>query len=298
MVDKTENTPDIKPDGSQENKTPEVKTMGHEWDGIAELNNPLPRWWVIVFMVCIVWAVGYALIMPSFPAAKSFFAGLGGYSSREDVREEVAEAAKNQEQWLAPMQDVSVEEIIANPELHQYAMRGGEVIFKENCAACHMVGGAGAKGYPALVDDEWIWGGELKDIEQTIRHGIRWNQDDATRTSEMPAFGRDELLTRPQIAMVADYVLSLSSDTKATEEGKAIFADNCAVCHGDKGQGMQDVGAPPLNNQIWLYGGTRNDIMTQLMNPEHGQMPAWIGRLSDVDIKQVTVYVHSLGGGR
>jgi len=161
-----------------------------------------------------------------------------------------------------------------------------------------MVGGVGASGYPALVDDEWLWGGKLADIEQTIRLGVRWTDDAETRDSLMPSFGQDGILDREQIGQVADYVLSLShSDVKATEAGKEIFAANCVVCHGPNGGGMRSVGAPALNNQIWLYGGTRNDIMKQLMKPSHGQMPAWIGRLSDVDIKQVTVYVHSLGGG-
>jgi len=285
----TPETPETPPKGP--------KTMGHEWDGIAEFNNPLPRWWVIVFMVCIVWAVGYALVMPSVPGAKSFFHGLAGFSAREAGRESLAEAAVERGKWLTPMQSASVEEIAANPELRQYAMRGGEVIFKENCAACHMVGGAGAKGYPALVDDEWIWGGTLKEIRQTILHGVRSGDPDA-HIAEMPAFGRDAILTRDQIAAVADFVLALADGKPGPAEGAKVFADNCAVCHGDAGQAVKGTGAPPLNNQIWLYGGTRADILAQVTNPKHGEMPAWAGRLSDVDIKQVAVYVHSLGGGR
>jgi len=294
MVQDTESTK-TKPATKHPN---DPKTMGHEWDGIAEFNNPLPRWWVIVFMVCIAWSVVYAVLMPSVPGKDGFFAGLLGYSSRQDARTEIVEADQAQDQWLTPMQDASTQDIMANPELNQFAMRGGEVIFKENCAACHMVGGAGSKGYPALVDDEWIWGGTLDDIEQTVRHGIRWDEDEDTRVASMPAFGQDELLTREEIGSVADYVMSLSTDAKATAAGKALFEENCAVCHGDSGQGLQETGAPPLNNQIWLYGGTRKDVIAQLTKPAHGQMPAWMGRLSDVDIKQVTVYVHSLGGGR
>jgi cytochrome c oxidase cbb3-type subunit 3 len=286
--------------GAEAQRQPgDPQTMGHEWDGIAEFNNPLPRWWVIVFMVCIVWAVGYAVLMPSVPGGNSFFSGLLGYSSRANVRDDVVVAAQNKDQWLTPMQDVTTEEILNNPELQQFAMRGGEVIFKENCAACHMVGGAGAKGYPALVDDEWIWGGKLADIEMTIRHGIRWLDDENTRDSLMPSFGADGILDRTQIGQVADYVLSLSDpEITGTESGKMVYADNCAVCHGESAEGVAALGAPPLNNGIWLYGGTRNDIMMQVMKPAHGQMPSWVGRLSDVDIKQVTVYVHSLGGGQ
>lgn len=295
MVEHMENT-ETKPEAKPKSGP---KTMGHEWDGIAEYNNPLPRWWVIVFMVCIVWGVGYMILMPSVPGINGYFKGLLGYSSRADVRQDLTEFATEQERWLKPMQEISTEQIATDPELRQFAMRGGEVIFKENCAACHMVGGAGAKGFPALVDDEWIWGGTLADIEQTVRHGIRWNDDADTRVSDMPAFGRDGILDRGQIGQVTDYVLSLSTpDVKATSVGQELYEANCAVCHGPSGAGSQELGAPSLNNQLWLYGGNRADLMAQIMNPRHGQMPAWAGRLSDTDIKQVTIYVHSLGGGQ
>lgn len=273
------------------------KTMGHEWDGIAELNNPLPRWWVIVFMVCIVWSVGYMVVMPSVPGVKDFFAGTAGFSSRADVRGALADTATQRQEWLKPMADAPLEEIAATPALRQVAMRGGEVIFKENCAACHMVGGAGEKGYPALVDDEWIWGGTLADIRQTILHGVR-SGDPMARTAEMPAFGRDGLLSRAEIADVADFVLALSEGKPGAASGRALYEANCAVCHGDAGKGMIETGAPALNNRIWLFGGSRAEVIAQIANPKHGVMPNWSGRLSDVDIKQVAVYVHSLGGGQ
>lgn len=273
------------------------KTMGHEWDGIAEFNNPLPRWWVIVFMVCIAWALVFAVVMPSFPAAHRFFGGTLGYSSRADLRTEIADTANARSQWLEPMKSLSAPAILANPELLQVAMRGGEAIFKENCVACHGVGGTGSKGYPALVDDEWLWGGALPEIVQTIVHGAR-NEDSQSRTSAMPAFGRDGLLDRAQMITLADYVLAISDGKPGSPQGHELFEANCAVCHGAKGEGTKENGAPALNNQIWLYGGDRNAIMTQINTPRHGVMPAWQDRLSDVDIKQVAIFVHSLGGGK
>ncbi len=273
------------------------KTMGHEWDGIAEFNNPLPRWWVIVFMVCIAWALVFAVVMPSFPAAHRYFGGLLGYSSRADLRANLGETANARSQWLEPMKSLSAPAIVANPELLQVAMRGGEVIFKENCAACHGIGGTGSKGYPALVDDEWMWGGTLPEIVQTITHGVR-NEDPNSHNSMMPAFGRDGLLDRAQIATLADYIVAISSGQPGKPEGHTLFEANCAVCHGPKGEGTKENGAPALNNQIWLYGGDRNDIITQINSPRHGVMPTWQGRLTDVDIKQVAIYVHSLGGGK
>jgi len=273
------------------------KTMGHEWDGIAEYNNPLPRWWVIVFLVCIAWAAVFAVVMPSFPGAREYFGGLLGYSSRATLRSEISDTANARAQWLEPMKSLSAPAIVANPELLQIAMRGGEAIFKENCVACHGVGGTGSKGYPALVDDEWLWGGTLPEIVQTIIHGVR-TEDPEAHFSMMPAFGRDGILDRAQMITLADYVIALSEGKAGTPEGDELFQANCAVCHGPKGEGSKETGAPALNNQIWLYGGDRANIMTQINTPRHGVMPAWQGRLTDVDIKQVSIFVHSLGGGK
>lgn len=293
MVDKTH----YDTHGESKPSTDSPKTMGHEWDGIAEYNNPLPRWWVIVFMVTVVWAVGYAVLMPSFPAAKEYFAGMLGYSSRASLRGDISSTADARAAWLEPMKTMEAPAIAANSELLQVAMRGGEVIFKENCAACHGIGGVGARGYPALVDDEWLWGGTLPEIVATVVHGVR-SEDPQAHASLMPAFGRDGILQRPEIAALADYVLALSEGKTGAEAGHALFEANCAVCHGANGEGTRENGAPALNNQIWLYGNSRNDIVAQISNPNHGVMPAWGGRLSDVEIKQVAIYVHSLGGGQ
>ncbi len=186
----------------------------------------------------------------------------------------------------------------ADPELLSFAMRGGEVAFKENCAACHGLGGAGQFNYPSLADDDWLWGGTLADIEQTIRHGIRFYDDPDTRDSQMPAFG--DILEREQVEDVVQYVLSLSGraeDGEAAARGSEVFAEQCAACHGDDGRGMKELGAPNLTDGIWLYGGEPQDIRAQILKPRHGVMPAWQTRLEDEVIKMVTIYVHNLGGG-
>ena len=168
-----------------------------------------------------------------------------------------------------------------------------------NCVQCHGSGAAGSPGYPNLNDDDWLWGGTLEAIETTIRYGVRSSHDE-TRVSDMPAFGRDELLTEEEINDAAEYVLSLSGgefDAAAAERGATIFADNCVACHGEQGEGMQEMGGPNLSDAIWLYGGDKDTVLHTIRNARRGVMPTWQGRLDDTTIKQLTLYVHALGGG-
>ncbi len=194
---------------------------------------------------------------------------------------------------------MSVDEIAKDDELSRFAVAGGHSAFLVNCVQCHGSGAAGSPGYPNLNDDDWLWGGTLDDIHTTITHGVRYTQDPDTRVSEMPAFG-DGILDAHQIQAAANYVLSLSGsdhDAALAEEGKPIFADNCAVCHGDNGQGNRELGAPRLNDAIWLYGNSEKQIASQITKPRHGVMPAWANRLDPTTIKELTLFVHSLGGG-
>lgn len=274
-----------------------TETTGHVWDGIRELNTPLPRWWLYTFYVCIVWGLIYALAYPSWPTGlNSHFKGWLDYSSRGELTKELAMAEAGRSSWKAKFEGASVNDVAKDQELLQYAMAGGRVLYAENCQPCHAAGGSGAHGYPALVDDDWLWGGTLEAIETTIRVGARSGHDDS-RESDMPAFGTDEILDKAQIAAVSDYVFALSSGG-AAGAGKAVYMDNCAACHGDDGKGMQDLGAPNLADAIWLYGSTKEDVTRQIATPKHGVMPAWAGRLDNVSIKQLAVYVHSLGGGK
>jgi cytochrome c oxidase cbb3-type subunit 3 len=277
-----------------------TETTGHVWDGIKELNTPLPKWWVYVLYATIVWSIGYWVVYPAWPSLTSYTTGMMGYNSRAEHSAEVARAADAQKVWLDKIAASSVDQISADPELVEFAQNGGRAIFAENCAPCHGAGGQGAPGFPVLADDSWLWGGDLANIEKTIRHGIR-STDPDTRVSDMPRFGADEILPPDQIADVTEYVLSLSGgefDAAAKERGATVFADNCVACHGEQGQGNIELGAPALNDTIWQYGGSREEIVAQIHLPKQGVMPPWQGRISEDWIKMVAIYVHNLGGGQ
>jgi len=277
-----------------------VETTGHEWDGIKELNNPLPRWWLWTFYACIVWAVGYMIAYPAIPLINSATPGLLGVTERGNFAIEVAKAKKTQKKFVDQIAAKSLEEIRKDQNLFQFAQAGGKAAFAVNCIQCHGSGAQGSPGYPNLNDDDWIWGGSLEAIYTSIRHGIRFAADDDTRVSEMPAFGRDEILEKDQVAQVAAFVVSLTgqpADADKVTKGAAVYEENCASCHGDKGQGSQEFGAPNLSDAITFYGDKEKDIIRQVNSPRHGAMPAWVQRLDDVTIKKLAVYVHALGGG-
>ena len=277
-----------------------VATTGHSWDGIKELNNPLPRWWLWTFYACCIYAFGYMIAYPAIPLIRENTKGLLGYSSRSEVAAELAGAKKAQAGTLAKIAKMSLADIRKDDALFQFAVAGGASAFKVNCVQCHGSGAAGGKGYPNLNDDDWLWGGDLKTIHTTLQHGVRFEQDDDTRVSEMPAFGADESLDKKQISDVAEYVLKLSRqeyDDDAAKRGAEVFAENCTSCHGEKGEGNREAGGPRLTDGIWLYGNSKKAIMAQVNKPRQGVMPAWGHRLDAATIKQLALYVHSLGGG-
>ncbi|HVO04926.1 MAG TPA: cytochrome-c oxidase, cbb3-type subunit III [Candidatus Cybelea sp.] len=275
-------------------------TTGHEWDGIKELNNPLPKWWVTVLYATILFSVLWWVLYPAIPFLHGYTKGVLGYDEHRTYEQQAAAAAEAQKVWLDKIDAASTDKIASDPELLNFALSGGKALFNENCVACHAPGGAGRPGFPVLADDDWIWGGSLAAIEQTIRHGIR-SPDADTRNNQMPRFGADGVLNGEQIGDVANYVLSLSGgkvDQASADKGKQIYADNCVACHGDQGQGNPDLGAPKLTDSIWLYGGDEKSIVAQITKPRQGVMPNWQGRLTDSQIKMLAVYVHSLGGGQ
>ncbi len=278
-----------------------VETTGHEWDGLKELNNPLPRWWLWIFLVTIVWSIGYWVVYPAWPTLTGSTKGTWQWTQYKHLKEKQAEIMQRQEAYLVKLHSTPLEEIHKDPALFEFARVGGSVAFKENCAACHNSGGQGRKGYPNLNDDDWLWGGKLADVYQTIKVGVRGVHKD-TRFSMMPAFGRDGMLKQNEINAVADYVQKLHEGDKALKiasyaEGEKIFQQQCASCHGDKGQGSMEMGAPKLNDNIWLYGGKRQDIVETINNARAGVMPAWESRLDDDTIKELAIYIYSLGGG-
>ncbi len=277
-------------------------TTGHEWDGIRELNTPLPRWWLWTLYLTIVWSVGYWVVYPAWPLITSHTAGVINYSSRAEVGEELAKLAMLRNAQAAGLSTASLAEIRADAGLQRIAMARGRAAFGDNCAPCHGGAGVGAAGYPNLIDDEWIWGGKLEDIERTLLHGIRWEQATETRVGAMPAFGRTGMLKRDEIAEAVEHVRSIAGLDVGTSanpaKGREVFAANCASCHGQAGKGNQELGAPDLTDAIWLYGSSRQAMTEGLVNGRGGVMPAWGARLDPVTIKALTVYVHSLGGGQ
>lgn len=272
-------------------------TTGHEWDGVKELNTPLPTWWLYTFYACIAFAVIYCALYPSWPWLTGHTDGLLGYSSRAELRQELSAQAKERAGFVDRIRTASLADIRKDPELFNFAMAGGRSAFQTNCMQCHGAGGGGSTGFPNLVDDDWIWGGSIDQIYATIEHGIR-NTDDKSRQSMMPRFGVDGLLTGAQVAAVTDYVLSLSGKAKATPEGAKIFEEQCVACHKAGGKGDQELGAPNLSDGIWLYGGSRDAIYRSIFYARNGSMPAWSGRLDEATMKMLAVYVHALGGDR
>lgn len=277
-----------------------VETTGHEWDGIKELNKPLPRWWLLTFYVTIIWGVGYMIAYPAWPTLTSYTRGVLGYSQRQVVADDVKAAARAQGHLRTLLATTPLADVRGNADLFTFARTAGNAAFQTNCAPCHGRGATGFVGYPNLNDDDWLWGGTLADIEKTILYGIRDVHDQARRM-DMPKYGVDKLLSDAQIDDVAEYVLSLGggrTNAQAVGRGAEIYKQQCADCHGDTAKGKQDRGSPNLTDGIWLYGGSKSAIVESIRTGRGGAMPSWVGRLDPVTIKSLAVYVHSLGGGK
>jgi cytochrome c oxidase cbb3-type subunit III len=275
-------------------------TTGHEWDGIKELNNPLPRWWLWTFYLTVIWSLGYFVLYPAWPTLTGYTPGLLGHSQRQSALDDHAASIESRLQLGQGLADAELQQIRDDPKLLEFAQANGRAAFGDNCAPCHGSGATGSPGYPNLQDDDWLWGGTLDDIHVTLVAGIRSTHPD-TRFNDMPAFGRDGLLGREEIRQVANYVLSLSdqptSDGVDIAAGEVIFAEQCSGCHGDDGRGIQELGGPNLADAIWLFGGDEKSVIETITNSRRGVMPAWADRLDPVTVKSLAVYVHSLGGG-
>ncbi|MBR9843269.1 MAG: cytochrome-c oxidase, cbb3-type subunit III [Rhodobacteraceae bacterium] len=284
----------------------EVETTGHSWDGIEEYNNPLPKWWVYIFYACIVWAIGYSVAYPAWPGLKEATPGLIGFSTRGNVAADIAEQQEKLGPINAKLEAAELTAITSNPELNAYAVSAGAAVFKTWCAQCHGSGAAGAVGYPNLLDNDWLWGGDVEAIHATVSHGIRNEDDDDARFSDMPAFG-DDYLEAEEIDSVVNYVMTLSgqapNDAALVEAGAEVFEAECSACHAEDGTGDRAQGAPNLTDAIWLYGGDYATIKETVTFSRSGVMPPWsaeaseAGRLTEAQIRAVAVYVHQLGGG-
>jgi cytochrome c oxidase cbb3-type subunit 3 len=281
----------------------EVETTGHEWDGIQELNNPMPRWWVWTFYATIVWGIGYTIFFPAWPLVTGATPGVLGFSTRANVAAEIARFDAANAEVKARLVSADLNAIGADANLAAFAERAGAAVFRTNCATCHGSGAAGfeGKGYPNLLDDDWLWGGTMEDIHYTVTHGIRNTTDPDARYSEMPKFGVDGLLEAEQIDQVVEHVLAISGqdhDAALAEAGAVVWEEaGCNACHMDDGTGDRSQGAPNLTDAIWLYGGSRAEVRESVYYARFGVMPGWSGRLSEDEIRAVSFYVHGRGGG-
>lgn len=273
------------------------ETTGHEWDGVKELNTPLPTWWVYTFYACIVFAAVYSVLYPAWPWASGHTTGLLGYTNRGELTQTLDAQGRERAKFVDRIRSASFAQIRQDPELFNFAVAGGRSAFQTNCMQCHGAGGAGSTGFPNLVDDDWLWGGTIEQIQQTIKFGVR-NANENSRQGMMPRFGADGLLTPQQVGAVTDFVLSLSDKATATAEGAKVFQEQCAACHQADGKGNLEMGAPNLTDGLWLYGGSRDAIYRSIFYARNGSMPAWGDRLDEATIKMLTLYVHSLGGGK
>jgi cytochrome c oxidase cbb3-type subunit 3 len=280
-----------------------TETTGHEWDGIKELDTPLPRWWLYIFYASIVAAIIYWVLMPAWPLANGYTRGLLNWSDRRNVAAEVQMLEASRAPMFDRLAHASSADLARDPDLQEFARAAGESVFGDNCQTCHGAGGAGAPGYPVLADDVWIWGGSMDEIEHTLRVGIRSGHPDA-RISMMPAFGRDHLLTDAQIGDVTEQVIAMSSararllpDRAAAARGALVYQEQCAVCHGATGAGERSMGAPSLRDDVWLYGDSREDIRRQIELGRGGVMPSWERRFDDGTLRALAYYVHQMGGG-
>ena len=269
-------------------------TMGHEFDGIEELNTPMPRWWLWTFYLTIIWGIGYTIAYPAWPLISGATEGLLGYSTRGEVRAEIEAHDASNAGLVSELNAVDLAGFDPQSGLHRYAVARGASVFRAQCSQCHGAGAAGAIGFPNLLDNDWLWGGDLEEIVHSIRHGIRNDTDDDARYSEMPAFG--DLLEPSEIETLVTFVPSLS-DADWESAGGVLFSENCASCHGERGLGDRATGAPNLADAIWLYGKDKASLTETIVNARFGVMPAWGQRLSEEDVRAVSTYVHALGGG-
>lgn len=275
-------------------------TTGHEWNGIKELNTrvPLAVWFFII--VTHLFALVYWVLMPAWPLGSTYTKGLLGVDQRKSVAEALQEADAERAKWMKRIEAESFEEIQADPDLMRRVRETGHRLFGDNCAACHGANAQGQKGFPNLARNSLLWGDTPATIAETIRIGINSGHNE-TRTSQMPAFGRDKMLERKDIENVVAFVQSLSgpasdAETNAAQiaAGKEVFAANCAACHGENAQGNVEMGSRNLTDRSWIYGGNRETIFNTVWNGRKGQMPTWETRLSPVERKILAVYIADL----
>lgn len=265
--------------GKAKAMTANDNTTGHVWDGdLREMNNPLPRWWVWLFVITIVFALAYLAMYPGFGKNP----GQLGWTAKGQYEAEVAKGNKDVEPLYARFMGMKVEDVAADPQ----AMAIGDRLFMNNCAQCHGSDARGSKGFPNLTDNDWLHGGTPEKIKETITKG---------RIGNMPVMA-PAVGTPDDVRNVANYVLSLSGsphDSVKASLGKAKFAA-CAACHGMDGKGNQAIGAPNLTDDVWLHGWGENAIVAMINNGKTNQMPAQESKLTEAQIHVLASYVWGL----
>ena len=277
-------------------------TTGHDWNGIKELNTKVPKTVWIFLIISFVFSVICWILWPAWPLGRTYTKGVLETDQQKRVDQVVERAIDDRTIWTDRITKLDYAAIQSDQRLMHIVKQNGTRLFLDNCAACHGEEAEGGPGFPSLKDTAWLWGGTAEAISETIRVGIN-SEHEESRTSEMLAFGRDQILSRAQILEVADYVQSLSS-TSATKgrqglvglPGKAVFIENCAACHGEKARGNIEFGAPDLTDDFWIYGGNRDAIFKTIWHGHKGHMPSWQGRLSEVDRKILTLYLLEISG--
>jgi len=276
-------------------------TTGHDWNGIQELDTPIPRVVLFFLAATTLFAIVYWVLMPAWPLGVTYTKGLLGIDQRQIVTQQVNDAAAARAAWTDRIANASFEEIAFDDTLMHHVRETGRTLFTDNCAVCHGTSGTGGPGFPSLAAGAWLWGGDAATIAETIRVGINSTHPE-TRASQMMAFGQGGMLDRKAILDVVAYVRSLSGQTLSEAEqarvsaGDAVFAENCAACHGADGGGTHEMGAPSLADANWIYGGEAQSVYASIYGGRQGHMPHWEGRLSPVDIKLLALYVGTLGG--
>ncbi|WP_108484202.1 cytochrome-c oxidase, cbb3-type subunit III [Oceaniglobus ichthyenteri] len=272
------------------------QTTGHEWNGITELNTRVPRsiWFFII--ITHIWALIAWILLPTWPLVTTYTKGILGLDQREEVAEKVIAANVARADWADRITAAPVSEILNDPELLARANETAHQIFGDNCAGCHGLDAGGGPGFPSLIDDAWLWGGDPDTIMETLRVGINATHPE-TRYAQMLAFGRDGILEREEIRIVVDYIQSLSGAEISPDRGAVgaeIYADTCSSCHGETGVGDTEMGAPNLTDAFWIYGGDDKAMFDTIWNGRQGWMPAWEGRLTETERKILTVYLTDL----
>ncbi|MBS3848297.1 MULTISPECIES: cytochrome-c oxidase, cbb3-type subunit III [Devosia] len=275
-------------------------TTGHEWNGIKELNTPVPKILYIVLTIAVCFAVIWTILNPSWPGINGYFRGLLGVDQKAEVAEVVQQAQMDRATWTDRIVSEDYAAIQADPALMTIVRETGNTLFGDNCAACHGTSATGNPGFPNLTQAPTMWGDDPEIIAETIRVGINGSSDD-TRYAQMLAFGRDQMLESEDINTVVTYVQALSqpdlaaaTDPELLATGATIFAENCAACHGETAKGLTDTGAPNLTDAFWIYGSDRAAIRHSVFAGRAGVMPSWEGRLTPADIKLLTLYVLDL----